>query len=120
MVGLDTLDHAAARLDGAPVAAAAATAPGLGRARPALVIDDVPVTATVTVHFGADPQPAPTDVAARLFALLERAEIEYELKRDLYELLTAATPLAVRINGLQALAVDRELESALSEVLLAG
>lgn len=120
VVGLDTLDHAAARLDGAPVAAAAATAPGLGRARPALVIDDVPVTATVTVHFGADPQPAPTDVAARLFALLERAEIEYELKRDLYELLTAATPLAVRINGLQALAVDRELESALSEVLLAG
>lgn len=85
-----------------------------------LTVSQVPVDGALTVDVGPDPQPTGNDIARRLFALLERAEIEYDRKRDLFELLTADSPLAVRVSGLQSLAVDRDLESALSEILLAA
>lgn len=100
-----------------PVAAAGLTD---GVAVPSVVVDGVDSGATLVVEFGDDPRARPADVAARVFALLDRAQIEYERKRDLFDLLTAATPVATRISGLGALAVDRDLESALIEILTAG
>ena len=60
------------------------------------------------------------DVPGRLFALLDRAQIEYELKVRINEVCCGAAPLAVRLGHLQALAIDRTLEAAVSEVLLAA
>ena len=63
---------------------------------------------------------ADIDESVRVFELLDRAQIEYELKSRLYDLCASPTPLAVRLAHLQALAVDRTLEAAISEILLAA
>jgi len=88
--------------------------------RVSVTVDDIAPTRALRVSVGPEPAPEPNDVAGRIFALLDRAHIEYEAKKDIYALATSDRPLAVRMSHLQALGLDRPLESAVSEILLAS
>ena len=68
---------------------------------------------------GARPQLAGNDVPARLFALLDRAQISYAVKSDVLAVATSDAPLAVRVSHLQALELDPALAAAVNEILLA-
>jgi alpha-glucosidase (family GH31 glycosyl hydrolase) len=89
------------------------------RQRFSVIIGDVPAAAQLRVGFGRPPASATTDVTGRVFALLDLAEIEYETKRIVQQVATADQPVGVRVSHLQALGLDRELESAVCEILLA-
>ena len=91
-----------------------------GAGRVSITVVDVPASAGFEVSIGPDPRPAVDDVPAWLFAMLDRARIEYELKVQIYELCCGPGSLAVRIGHLQALSLDRTLEAAVSEILLAA
>nr|WP_240188786.1 glycoside hydrolase family 31 protein [Nakamurella flavida] len=106
-------------VDGEPVDAAVGPATPGTAARLAVTVADVPATSVVRVETSADPRPVPADVPTLLFALLDRAHVGYDLKRELYGILTADEPLTVRLSHLQARQVPRGLETALSEILLA-
>ncbi|MCB2176896.1 MAG: glycoside hydrolase family 31 protein [Actinomycetales bacterium] len=82
-------------------------------------VDDVPVAAPLTVSLGAEPRVSPNDVHGRLFALLDRAQIEYELKSRVLEAATRDRPLALRAAEVMALELEPALASAVAEVLLA-
>lgn len=109
--------------DGSPVAAVgdAIAAGTLWRAddRVSITVPDVPIGATLTVALGDDPQLVPNDVAARLFALLDRAQISYDLKTRVQSIATSDAPLSVRVSHLQALSLDPALATGVGEVLLA-
>ena len=60
--------------------------------RVSVTVDDVPVDATLTVELGPDPQLAPNDVAGRLFTLLDRAQISYDLKTRIHQIATSDAP----------------------------
>jgi hypothetical protein len=83
-------------------------------------VDDVPVTSTLRVQLGPDPSLAANDVDDRLFGLLDRAHIGFETKKLVHTIATSAQPLSVRLSHLQALALDRPLETAVGEILLAN
>jgi alpha-glucosidase (family GH31 glycosyl hydrolase) len=87
--------------------------------RVSITVRDVPVDATLTVSLGPDPRLAPNDVAARLFALLDRAQISYDLKTRIQTIATSDAPLSVRISHLQSLPLEPELSAAVNELLLA-
>ncbi len=105
----------AVTVDGAPVAAEVLRT---GR-RTSVRVADVPVTAAVRVELGERPRLAANDVADRLFALVHRAQLSYEVKTRLYAAATADAPLAIRLSQLQALRLGPELEAAVFELLLA-
>jgi hypothetical protein len=105
----------AVTVDGAAVPADTRQA---GR-RVSVRIADVPVSATIRVNLGERPQLAANDVEDRLFALAHRAQLSYEVKTRAYQAATADAPLAIRLSQLQALDLDRPLEGAIFELLLA-
>ena len=72
------------------------------------------------VSVGTRPRLAAVDVEARLFTLLDRAHIEFELKGLIQRIATARRPLAVRVSHLQALELPPQLIAAVSEILLAS
>ena len=106
---------AAVTVDGEPVDAPVQVA---GR-RTSVRVEDVPVGATVRVSLGERPALAANDVQDRLFALLHRAQLEYSVKTRAYQAATADAPLTIRLGQLQALELDRALEAAIFELLLA-
>ncbi|MBV9821256.1 MAG: hypothetical protein JO144_03355 [Actinobacteria bacterium] len=79
----------------------------------------MPVTAGLTVRLGEQPALAANDVTERLFALVHRAQLAYDVKTRLYAAATADAPLHVRLSQLQALGLGPELEAAVFELLLA-
>ncbi|WP_315095099.1 TIM-barrel domain-containing protein [uncultured Cellulomonas sp.] len=87
--------------------------------RVSVTVDDVPVDGTLTVTVGPEPQLRADDVDARLFALLDRAQISYDLKTRVYEIATSDAPLTVRASHLQSLRLDPALGTAVGELLLA-
>jgi len=105
----------AVTVDGTPVAAEVSRA---GR-RTSVRVADVPVTAAVRVSVGERPRLAANDVADRLFALVHRAQLSYDVKTRLYAAATADAPLATRLSQLQALRLGPDLEAAVFELLLA-
>ncbi|WP_456823290.1 TIM-barrel domain-containing protein [Cellulomonas sp. P5_E12] len=90
-----------------------------GDDRVSLTVEDVPVGAMLTVTLGDDPQLAANDVAGRLFTLLDRAQISYDLKTRVQTIATSDAPLSVRVSHLQALQLDAPLSAAVNELLLA-
>ena len=103
-------------VDGAGADMTVATAGG----RLGVAVTTVPVTATLTVSVGPNPQLAPNDVAGRLFTMLDRAQIGFDLKQRIQLIATSEQPLSVRLSHLQALGLDRPLETAVGEILLAN
>ncbi|MDQ1743159.1 MAG: hypothetical protein QOE23_1498 [Pseudonocardiales bacterium] len=87
--------------------------------RTSVRIADVPVSATVRVDLGDSPVLAANDVEDRLFALVHRAQLSYEVKTRLYAAATADAPLTTRLSQLQALQLGPGLEAAVFELLLA-
>ncbi|WP_028047448.1 glycoside hydrolase family 31 protein [Cellulomonas sp. URHE0023] len=87
--------------------------------RLSVVVDDVPVGSALTVRLRSHPELSPNDVPARLFALLDRAQIAYDLKSRIQAIATSDAPLAVRVSHLQSLALDQALATAVGEILLA-
>ena len=79
---------------------------------------DVPATARLTVTL-LDPTPVGAAVGDRLFAVLDRAQIGYELKQQVLEVATEPAPLAGRLSYLLALALPPALTAAVTELLLA-
>ena len=84
-----------------------------------VVLTDVPVSAELQVSVGAQPRLAPVDVRTRLFDVLDRAHIEFELKGLIHRIATADRPLGVWVSHLQALELPAQLSAAVSEILLA-
>lgn len=105
--------------DGSPVVPGFASRLERRDGRVSVTADDVPVDATLTVELGPDPQLAPNDVAARLFTLLDRAQIGYDLKARIHQVATSDAPLSVRVSHLQSLPLDPPLAEAVGELLLA-
>ncbi|MEO7259677.1 MAG: DUF5110 domain-containing protein, partial [Jatrophihabitantaceae bacterium] len=87
--------------------------------RASIRIEDVPVSSAIRVSLGARPRLLANDVEDRLFALVHRAQLPYELKTRLYAGATAKAPLTTRLSQLQALELGAALESAVFELLLA-
>ncbi len=85
-----------------------------------LVIDvpAVPTASGTVITLTGSRRPADNRVESRVFALLEAAQIEYGTKDLIWRLMDMADPLA-RLAGLQALALDVPLHSAICELLLA-
>jgi len=115
-LALTTLLEPVATVDGSVVDARII----VGENRISVIVDDVAATSTLSVGIGSDPALDPVDVASRLFTMLDAAFIEYEDKHRVYAIATSPQPLAVRLSHLQALDLDRALETAVSEILLAS
>ena len=105
--------------DGTPVVPGFASRTERHDGRVSVTVDDVPVHATLTVELGPDPQLTANDVAGRLFTLLDRAQISYDLKTRIHQIATSDAPLSVRASHLQSLALDPPLATAVGELLLA-
>lgn len=104
-----------ATVDGAPVEVEVERDTHLVR----LVVGGVPTTAALEVGFGAPVGLAHDDVEARLFGILDRARVEYDLKAEVHRVATSALPLHVRLGHLRALDLPAALAAAVEEVLLA-
>ena len=85
-----------------------------------VAVRQFPVSDILLVTVGPDPALGANDVPGRLFAMLDRAHIEYEAKKRIHAVATSAQPLSVRVSHLQALGLDRALETAVGEILLAA
>ncbi|OIQ74556.1 hypothetical protein GALL_437880 [mine drainage metagenome] len=75
--------------------------------------------AELRVDLGPTPHLAANDVRARLFALLDRAQIEYALKSRVLAVATGDQPLALRAARVMDLELEPALAGAVAEVLLA-
>jgi hypothetical protein len=84
-----------------------------------LAIEAVPTSATLRVDLGPGPRLRENDVAGRIFALLDRAQIAYETKTRVMQAVESGQPLPVRVSRLQSLNLAPALFSALGEILLA-
>ncbi|MGC5165590.1 TIM-barrel domain-containing protein [Luteimicrobium sp. DT211] len=121
VLGADEAALVVATVDGARVQAAvervalAADPRGSGLA---VTVADVPVGAEVVVVLGPGTTLEAGDLAGRVFDLLDRAQIAYDLKERLLAVATADEPATTRVSRLQALGLDRPLETALGELLL--
>jgi hypothetical protein len=114
-LGLEPGTQPAVTLDGAPLDSAFSC----DASRISVSVSDISVGSTLRVTVGPNPAIAANDVSGRLFALLDRAHIGYEAKRQIHTIATSDRPLAVRLSHLQALALARPLETAVGEILLA-
>jgi hypothetical protein len=72
------------------------------------------------VVLGRQPELVDNDVVARAFAVLDRAQIEFDRKERIYDLARSQQPLALRLSALQALGVPRALETAIGEIFTAN
>ena len=115
-LALTTLVEPVVTIDGTVVDARITAGPS----RISVTVDSVPVASTLCIGIGPDPALDPVDVVGRLFTMLDAAFIEYEDKHRIYAIATSDQPLAVRLSHLQALELDRALEIAVGEILLAG
>jgi hypothetical protein len=117
-----------ATVDGSPVLAHVTRRPALvgswgGADAFVVTVDDVPVGARLEVSLSAGDGGAvglaPNDVAARTFEVLDRAQIAYDLKEQVYAVVTSGAQPAAVVSRLQAMGLPRSIETAIGEVLLA-
>ncbi|MDF2473750.1 MAG: hypothetical protein K0R21_1532, partial [Anaerocolumna sp.] len=64
-------------------------------------------------------QMAENNVKEKAFELLDSAQIEFNLKSDIYNIVTSEDSTAYKLGNLQALDMDDDLEGAITEMLLA-
>jgi alpha-glucosidase (family GH31 glycosyl hydrolase) len=84
-----------------------------------LVVRDVASASRLEVGAGGPVGLAGDDADARLFAILDRARIEYDLKSEAYRVATSPMPTHVRLGHLHALDLPPTLSAAIEEVLVA-
>jgi alpha-glucosidase (family GH31 glycosyl hydrolase) len=115
-LGLASGENPTATVDGNAVDAQTGEEDG----RCAVLVRDVAVGSAMQVKLGANPALAANNVPDRLFMLLDRAQIAYQAKEVIHQIATSTQPLSVRLSHLQALGLDRSLETAVGEILLAN
>lgn len=71
------------------------------------------------LQFGANPRPAAPSTMRRIFELLERAQIEYQVKDALWAALLATESPVDRVIAVDGLNLDEKLRAAVMELLLA-
>jgi alpha-glucosidase (family GH31 glycosyl hydrolase) len=113
-VAFDGVDQITVEVDGRP----AAPVVSWSGDRCTVTVDDVPVSGEVRVGFRTGGIAA-NDVHTRVFALLDMAQLGFDLKTSVDDVVRAAPSAASAFAQLQALDLDPELLSALSEVLVA-
>jgi hypothetical protein len=113
-VAFDGLDDLTVDAGGRQIPPAVSRSAG----RCTVTIDDVPVDADVRIRFRAVGV-AGNDVDSRIFALLDLAQLGFDLKTSVYGVVRRSPSPASAVSQLQALDLDPELLSALSEILLA-
>ncbi|MGZ4625444.1 MAG: TIM-barrel domain-containing protein [Kineosporiaceae bacterium] len=87
--------------------------------RISVTLPDIPAGSSLVVTLGGSPRLADNDVAGRLFALLDAAQIEFALKTTIQRIATSGEPLHVRLAHLAALGLEPALTAAVDEILLA-
>ncbi|WP_372593751.1 TIM-barrel domain-containing protein [Actinotalea sp.] len=103
------------RVDGVPVGATVErTATALR-----VTVEGVRLDALLEVEIGSEPQLRADDVDAAVFAVLDRAQIEHEVKVAALAAATGERTLAQRLSGLDGLGLDQAVVRAVGEVLLA-
>lgn len=73
----------------------------------------------ITIHFERPAEKRPCPLAGRVFAILDRAEIEYDLKDALFRLVSDTPDKVVLLGALQSMSLDPELTGALTELIAA-
>lgn len=84
-----------------------------------LSLDSVPTAAEVSIMIGKNPQLTVTDVEKHLFPIISKAQIEFEIKRDIWNIVLSEAPVGVKAGGLCALGLEEKMLNALLEILLA-
>jgi alpha-glucosidase (family GH31 glycosyl hydrolase) len=84
-----------------------------------LTLEAIPTSDSLRIDLGPEPRLRPNDVTGRIFALLDRAQIAYETKTRVMQVLESGQPVPVQVSRLQALNLAPELFGAVGEILLA-
>ena len=84
-----------------------------------LVLSDIPTDAVVEICFDAPPALSANETTALLFDFLNEAEISFDLKTQIYNLLTTPHSLAHRLSALAGMQLDADLTRCLTELLTA-
>ena len=84
-----------------------------------VTVADVPAGQEVRVALAGDVGLRPNDVARHVHGILDAAQVDYELKRRVLDVVTSDRPLHVRLSHLAALGAPDALREAVEEVLLA-
>ncbi|KAK9312304.1 glycosyl hydrolases family 31-domain-containing protein [Lipomyces starkeyi] len=103
-------------IDGAEHAAVATDTDSYGTV---VQLGPIPVGAELIVDIGKDPKLVPTDAAARIYPIVDDAQIGFELKLKIWNMVTSNMPLTARIGQLHTLGLDSVLLDAILEYLVA-
>ena len=90
------------------------------RGRTKVTATGVPAAAALTVTLWPSPALAANDVGTRLFSLLDAAQIEFGTKERIHAITTSGQSLPFQVSRIQALSPDRDLETAIGEILMAA
>jgi len=85
-----------------------------------LMLGPVPSDSTVSLSLSVgNPQLAPTNYKTHVYTVLDRAYVDFELKRDIWEIVKADVPLGIKISQLSSMGLDEVLLNSVLEYLVA-
>ncbi|KAK9359234.1 hypothetical protein V1504DRAFT_434979 [Lipomyces starkeyi] len=84
-----------------------------------VAVEGLPATAKLEIVLGDNPQLAVTDASKHIFRLLSDAWMLFDVKQEIWSVVTAPIPLSSRLSRLHSLDLDARLLGALQELLLA-
>lgn len=76
-------------------------------------------SSTLTLSIGIDPQLAPTDFKKHVYEVLDGAYIDFELKRDIWEVVERDVALGIKVGQLSSMGLEEVLLNAVLEYLVA-
>ncbi|KAK9236533.1 glycosyl hydrolases family 31-domain-containing protein [Lipomyces kononenkoae] len=79
----------------------------------------IPLGAECTVNIGTEPELVPPEPATRIYPILNDAQISFDLKLSLWNVVSSDRPLTAKIGQLHTLGLDPVLLNALLEYLVA-
>lgn len=77
------------------------------------------VESEIKVEFKDGGVLAENSIEDKAFSLLDKMQIEYSLKTDIYNIIISKEPTAYKLGNLQALGLSQDLLGVMSEILLA-
>jgi hypothetical protein len=84
-----------------------------------ITLGSVPSKSDIVVEIGPDPQLTLTDVEKHILPVLHGAYIDFELKKEIWQILQADAPLGIKVGQLAALGMRGVVLNALLEYLVA-
>lgn len=73
----------------------------------------------VTLSVGPNPQLTPTDINKHIFPVISGAQIEFELKRDIWNIIKGRASIGIKVGQLCALRMDEVMLNTVLEYLVA-